>query len=157
MAKGQGDSAKAPAPGHPEQVSLDALARAAGSVADLGAARPEGRARLRDLPMGAFGIIKEAGPLPTMGFALALVVIIYFLVGTLGALFYAWLAAPTPLETLPPTAEAISAYKELRAQWNSHVMDVFRLVLKEIAFPVLMAILGYIFGARERLKRGSRG
>ena len=97
--------------------------------------------------------IRQVPPLSAIGLFLARRALQYLAVATVAVLVYGAVVA-----VLVPAlrSESVEAYKELAAQQQSHVLDILGLLIKDTALPVLMAILGYTFGARERLPGASK-
>jgi hypothetical protein len=103
--------------------------------------------------------VKEVPALSAIGWLLARRVLKYLLIATVAALAYGVVVVfLVPLLSAPP-AKTVEEAKEIFSQRYDHVLNVLSVLLKETALPIIMAILGYIFGSYQsrRVERAEEG
>ena len=117
--------------------------------------------RLRDM------LAAEGQGLPFLGFRIFkwLLLVIAVMTGLIA--LFAWQTYPdasaylpsmkaTPSGTAsprPPTAEELASWQTAEASWRTSVKDIGQLFLLTPVFPLLGAVIGYIFG-REKPTAG---
>ena len=116
---------------------------------DVTTGRPEGRVSLDDQPNAVRWAAKEFGPRRTVGFLFGLIVLVYVLVVTVTVVIYGGWCGPPALNAGSIDMQSVATYKELQGEWNAHVLEVLKLLVKDTALPVLTLILGYVFGHKQ--------
>jgi len=119
-------------------------------ASDVVAERQDRVVRLDDVLRSERFKFEERQRLVTVGFILALSVLAILLLITVLSLIPLWLTAPRAPSAASMDAQSIAAYKELLQQWNTHAMDVIKLLAAQILLPIITAVLGYLFGSRNR-------
>lgn len=80
---------------------------------------------------------------------LVLVGVIALVVGLYAAVSFPYDHQVSPLLKDMPPGERLAAWKEIRADWRTGLIQFTQTILIAPFVPLLTAIVGYIFGSRE--------